>query len=33
MLVDIEHKEDSSIKTTAYANDFTAAGKTTQLKK
>ena len=33
MIVDIKHQDDSSTKTAAYADDFTAAGKITQLKK
>ena len=33
MIVDITHQDDSSMKTAAYADDFTAAGKITQLKK
>ena len=33
MIVDITHQDDSSTKTTTYADDFTAAGKITQLKK
>ena len=33
MIVDITHQDDSSTKTAAYADDFTAAGKITQLKK
>ena len=33
MLVDITHHGDSSTKTAAYTDDFTAAGKITQLKK
>ena len=33
MIVDITHQNDSSTKTAAYADDFKAAGKITQLKK
>ena len=33
MIVDITHQDDSFTKTATYADDFTAAGKTTQLKK
>ena len=33
MIVDITHQDDSSTKTAAYADDFTAANKMNQLKK
>ena len=33
MIVDIVRQDDSSTKTTAYVDDFTIAGKITQLKK
>ena len=33
MIVDITYQDDSSTKTAAYADDFTTAGKITQLKK
>ena len=33
MIINITHEDDSSMKTAAYADDFTAVGKITQLKK
>ena len=33
LIVDISHQDDSSTKTAAYADDLTAAGKITQLRK